>query len=354
VSALSLIAPGVQKTAMNRTVFSSSLLPVELDDRARFCQWQDLYAAHFGPFDLSRSEDTRFAMHSEWIQLGKVRVYQCTGAITRVARTRRHIAVGGHDVFHLSLNCGLSPVLVSQSGRNAVLDAGMCAVLTDSEPGEVRRAPNETWIGIALPRDRVVTLINNADDLTAIPLGRNSGIFRHLRRYLGSLLGPSGLEDDPALVDHVETVLVDLIALSLGAGREATEIAAMRGLRAVRMQEILAEARAGFADPAFSVHTVARRLNLSARYVQDLLQETGLGFTERVLEFRLQKARAMLANPRCDQQRVSDIAVSSGFAEVSYFNRCFRRRFGVSPSAFRGTSSGDCTIDRQSSPATPD
>ena len=59
-----------------------------------------------------------------------------------------------------------------------------------------------------------------------------------------------------------------------------------------------------------------------------------------VLELRLQKARAMLASPRYDRMKVSDIALACGFNEVSYFNRCFRRRFGASPTQFRGDTRG--------------
>ena len=33
---------------------------------------------------------------------------------------------------------------------------------------------------------------------------------------------------------------------------------------------------------------------------------------------------------------MSDIALACGFDELSYFNRCFRRRFGASPTQYRG------------------
>ena len=31
------------------------------------------------------------------------------------------------------------------------------------------------------------------------------------------------------------------------------------------------------------------------------------------------------------ERRISDIAFDCGFNDLSYFNRCFRRRFGLSP-----------------------
>lgn len=110
----------------------------------------------------------------------------------------------------------------------------------------------------------------------------------------------------------------------------------MRGLRAARLQSILTEIKRGFADPGFSAVTAARRLGLSPRYIQALLHETGRSFSDRVVELRLKKARTMLASPGFARMQVSQIAYACGFNQVGYFNRCFRRRFGMTPTAARG------------------
>ena len=54
----------------------------------------------------------------------------------------------------------------------------------------------------------------------------------------------------------------------------------------------------------------------------------------RLLELRLRKAAQLLARPA--GRRISDIAFDCGFNDLSYFNRCFRRRFGLTPTAARG------------------
>ncbi|TIT46047.1 MAG: helix-turn-helix transcriptional regulator, partial [Mesorhizobium sp.] len=89
------------------------------------------------------------------------------------------------------------------------------------------------------------------------------------------------------------------------------------------------------AGPGISAQHIAQQLRLSARYVHDLLQETGSSFAEHILELRLQRAHRMLRDRRNDRMRVSEIALLSGFSDVSYFNRCFRRRFGSTPSSAR-------------------
>jgi AraC-like DNA-binding protein len=38
------------------------------------------------------------------------------------------------------------------------------------------------------------------------------------------------------------------------------------------------------------------------------------------------------------QRRISDVAFDCGFNDLSYFNRCFRRRFGLTPTAARGSN----------------
>ncbi len=82
---------------------------------------------------------------------------------------------------------------------------------------------------------------------------------------------------------------------------------------------------------------ISAKVRLSPRYVQDLLDEAGASFTERVLELRLQNARATLADRRHDRMRAVEIAYASGFDCVSCFNRCCRRRFGASPTQYRAS-----------------
>lgn len=65
---------------------------------------------------------------------------------------------------------------------------------------------------------------------------------------------------------------------------------------------------------------------------REIRRRTGRTFTELVQERRLNQAAWMLANTR---QRVSDIALSVGYENISYFHRIFARRFGCSPKDYR-------------------
>ncbi len=105
--------------------------------------------------------------------------------------------------------------------------------------------------------------------------------------------------------------------------------------RQARLAAILRAIESRSENPDLSATTVAALLGITARYVHLLLEETGKSFTHHVLERRLEKAAALLRDPRRQAYRIADIAAESGFTDLSYFNRAFRRRFGATPSASR-------------------
>jgi AraC-like DNA-binding protein len=61
-------------------------------------------------------------------------------------------------------------------------------------------------------------------------------------------------------------------------------------------------------------------------------EESGLGFSDYLIELRLQKAADLL---RRTQRSVAQVASRVGYADASRFAAHFRRRFGQTPGAFR-------------------
>jgi AraC-like DNA-binding protein len=318
-----------------RVTFSSGELPAHLDDWARYSLWRDLFTARYGrSFDLSSADNERFSMRCEFARFGGVHVGQFHGTIDRFVRTSRY-ADDDNDDFVLGLNGGLSRMAFRQLGREGVMNPGGAVLVTNTEVGEIRSDADNRWFAIAMPRRRLLDLVGDIEDAVGRPLASDCAPLWHLRRYVDLLMGPRGLAGTAALTDHIGTILIDLIALAFGARQDAAEIASQRGLRAARLQDAISNIRMNFSDPAFSPQQLGRNLHLSARYVQELLQEAGASFTERVTELRLQKARSMLSDAQHDRLKVTDIAYACGFNDISYFNRRFRGRFGCSPTQYR-------------------
>jgi AraC-like DNA-binding protein len=319
---------------LNKIAFSTDDLPPQFDDGARLSEWRDFLHGVFGPLEVSGLPDRPFSQCLEVAQFGSASLARFAGTTDRIF-TSSGVAATLRPDFFLCFRTDPGPISLSQRGRDVIVDAATAMLGACNDPMDFRAGERNAFLHVAVPQARL-NLVAGVEDLVARPLDSSTPAMRHLRRYLSLLAEPGGPGDDADLIAHIETTLVDLMILALGAGRDATEIARMRGLRAARLQDILSDIRAGFTNPGYSAHDIARRLGVTPRYVQTLLQETGSSFSGRVLELRLLRVRSMLSDLRCDRMKIGEIAEACGFNEISYFNRCFRRRFGLTPTAARG------------------
>lgn len=86
-------------------------------------------------------------------------------------------------------------------------------------------------------------------------------------------------------------------------------------------------------DLDLDIVTLAREARLSRYHFLRVFHElTGLTPHRYVMRARLNRAALQLAS---DPAQIVEIALSSGFGDVSNFNRAFRAEFGLNPSAYR-------------------
>jgi AraC-like DNA-binding protein len=89
----------------------------------------------------------------------------------------------------------------------------------------------------------------------------------------------------------------------------------------------------GHLEKSIEVGTLADAAGLSLfHFARAFKQSTGETPHAYILERRLERARSLLSTSDLSH---SEIARSTGFSDQSHFARVFRRRLGVSPSAFR-------------------
>nr|WP_249665231.1 response regulator transcription factor [Mucilaginibacter sp. Bleaf8] len=82
-----------------------------------------------------------------------------------------------------------------------------------------------------------------------------------------------------------------------------------------------------------TVNMMADQLNISARYLSDLLkQETGKTAIELIHIFLISEAKNLLAGA---EHNVAEIAYQLGFENLSYFSRLFKQEVGLSPMKFK-------------------
>lgn len=125
-----------------------------------------------------------------------------------------------------------------------------------------------------------------------------------------------------------------------------------RGPRAARLRLAVDYVREHLADAGMNAERVGKHLAISGRAVQMLFEAEGTTFSSFVWEQRLLHAFGQLCDPGYDTLAISQIAYAAGFADLSHFNRCFRRRFGDTPSGVRSGGAGPYTCSTCTTPAT--
>jgi AraC-like DNA-binding protein len=132
----------------------------------------------------------------------------------------------------------------------------------------------------------------------------------------------------------------DLVALSIGATRDAAELARGRGLRAARLNAAKGDIMHHLENEELTVTDVAGRLGVTPRYVQMMFEREGTTFSEYVVRQRLSRAYRILTDPRFLDRTITTIAFDVGFGNLSYFNRAFRRNYSATPSEVRASAHG--------------
>jgi AraC-like DNA-binding protein len=301
-----------------------------LAPRDRFAVWCEVFGRGLLRADIEQMSDGPFRASATMRQLAGIRMMSAatTGLIYR---RPPELVVSDDLVFSFGAAKGSQ---AQQLGREASAEDGDALLMLSGEWSLVSRASEGRFDAIRVPRTMLTPAVRNVEDLYCRRIPSHIPSLRLLTRYL-AIVGNPDLIATPELQHAAATHIVDLIALTLGATREAAEAAQGRGVRAARLYAIKQDIAGTLDRPDLSVATLALRHGCTPRFIQRLFEAEGTSFTEYVLGQRLARAHRMLTDPQRAGDKISTIALDAGFADLSYFNRAFRRRFGDTPSGMR-------------------
>ncbi len=91
-----------------------------------------------------------------------------------------------------------------------------------------------------------------------------------------------------------------------------------------------------FLDANVSLESIATRLKVSPRKLSQAINENERkNFSDFVNEYRIEKAKQMLSDPKHSKDKIVAIAYDCGFGNVTSFNLAFKAKTQKTPSAYR-------------------
>jgi AraC-like DNA-binding protein len=293
---------------------------------------EESYAAH-ARVDLRFPQEAPIEVGMRFRSLAQVHLAAIETSPHRALRTARH-AAAGNDMAAIGITLD-GAVGFAQQGCDDVVTgpAGEACLVLFDRPSEGLSAQPAAMLSIAMPRALLAPRLIDFERIVKKGIPWTPAL-RLLVHYAQALLAePEEIapEDAPHLASHV----MDLAYLALGARREAAEHAKQRGLRVARLKALKEDITAHLTRGDLTLAMLAARHGISPHYVRALFAAEGTSFTDFVLEERLRLAWTLLRSPRLSSAKISEVAWQAGFSDPSWFNKAFRRRYGMSPGEAR-------------------
>ncbi len=234
--------------------------------------------------------------------------------------------------------------LTERDSEHAVLmlqDAGTTENLLDGEslrlqPGMVTASLRRQPYTMSFEETTRCIILKVATSRLTARIGDPAGIVvapsqaALLTSFLRTLIAQQEPAWEAGAEDAISEVILDLIAIAFrrrpaaGAGQHAT--------LGERWQSTVREfVERHLEDPELGASLIAERLGVTPRYVQMVFAKMATTPSAYIVERRLERAARLLVSTR---EQVACVAHQVGFADLSYFYRSFRKRYGVSPGRY--------------------
>jgi AraC-like DNA-binding protein len=309
--------------------FSTESLP----EQDRIAYWREHYGHIMLRVDLEPARDATFEACMTSLALPGLQIIEASSTPAKISRTGAYLADGNDDAV-LAINRRGS-VIVSSGGREQNLQENEAILLTGNEPTSFHRTSMGQSFTLRVPRAMLASTIVDTDDAVMRVIPQQRGALRLLTEYT-HLLFESGITLDSQLLNLSVTHIHDLLALTIGPATDFAETARTRGLRAARLKLAKSYIIEHSHRRDLTVGSVAAHLSVTPRYVQRMFEADGSTFSEFLVGQRLARAHRLLCEPNSLHTSISTIAYDAGFGDLSYFNRRFRRLYGLTPRDVRG------------------
>ncbi|MGX7876713.1 AraC family transcriptional regulator [Mesorhizobium sp. ORM6] len=307
----------------------------DFPERDRFPIWRETIGRSMLKCDMMPVGDDALRWDAALCSLPDVTITNYVSTPFELTRSRSQ-ALDGDDNFVLGV-VRRGGVIARQDKQEASNQAGEAMLWSNEQAGAANFSAGIESHLIAVPRQLLAPLVAGLDSLAMSVVPRGSAALKLLTSYVSTLFDDV-MVMSPELKAQSATHIQDLVAIALGATRDAAEIAKGRGVRVARLKVIKAYIDTNLTNRDLSLEGLARDNKISPRYVRDLFGSEGTSFTDYVLKMRLLRAYGALCKPG-RHAKVSTIAFESGFGDLSHFNRAFRRYFGLAPSDARALAS---------------
>lgn len=302
--------------------------------RDKLRAWQDGVSQLFTELETNIHDPENFAGMIELVDRGSVTIAHIAAAAQSVRREGTQALKRPGDRLFLNVQLEGSSVVFGPRGQTR-LAVGECILIDPHDTFMLEFAAPLRQLCVQVPdwwlREKLACTL---ETVVGCKVNLRVGSGAVLLSALGALLNPlpNELACGGDLLELFGNVLADTLRIAaLGAG----DVAPSPAEREIsnRLRQFVTK---NYRDDALNAASAAQALGCSLRYIHKVSAGAGTSFGAIVQDIRLSAAaHALVSSDR--KTKVSTIGYACGFADISNFNRLFRRRYGTTPSQYRAS-----------------
>ena len=300
--------------------------------RDRLPFWRDFFCRQIVQVDIEPKSDLPIDAAVSLVSCpGLQGMWAQTAIPVRLSRSVEMV-IDGIDSVAIVINLA-GRASMTQGAGDATLDGFDAIGILHAEPAAMSRS-NGAWMALMIPRKALSPIIPSVERATMQIIPNGNEAVGLLVSYMDSLkdrLTTMSPELRNLAVSHIH----DLIAMAFGPTNAGAAAVLSGGVRAARLHAIKADVLKNLGSHDLTLVNVAKRQRITPRYIHMIFELEGISFSAYVLEQRLLRALHLMTDRRFSNWKVTALASEAGFGDLSYFNRTFRRRFGMTPSEAR-------------------
>lgn len=296
-----------------------------------FDYWHHVTCRNYSLTECRNVWDGRFSAHITIRKIGAlaisdIAVETMPGNTIAVSRSPADIRKDPRDYFMLWLMLD-GQVGVEQRRHSAVMRAGDLFTYDQSQPFSLDFEHWSRALMVTIPRPLLTSRLPAVHHFA----GRRIAANPSLAALVGSLITRLyHLDDevDDGIVSRISESALDILSVAL-------ETESVSGL--TRHDRQLERAKryilAHLGDPELKLRSIAKAQDMAPRTLYRLFAGEGTTPLRWLWQQRLARSYKALSEGKFN--KVTDVALSYGFSDVSHFSRSFKTAFGRSPRTFK-------------------
>lgn len=290
--------------------------------------WQDAISQVFVPLNCLITIKENFWGYIKTRNSTNFEIALVKGAAQDVYRSFKNINSIDNDYILMSTLIS-GKTAVYQDEKNAKLNIGEFVFYDTQKPYRLSLEDDFEQIVTIFPRQEFYNKFGRIDKLNAINFGKSHPLQSLLIDYSKNLINFSndlGLNTQDLIFNHYIDLIQSIIFDSLGKEHLKTNNVILLEIKRIINQNL--------SSPDLKSNDIASYLKISDRYLRKLFQDEQTTFSKFVLETRLKKCAIALAQ-NSNIISINEIAFKAGFIDMTYFSKCFKKHFGITPTEFR-------------------